>query len=209
MLKCVNIFQVCGQLLYSDISPKDAESLRNILAVMDSNPLECSYCGTNPKSLNRSSSSVSFFEKIRYWTKHSLAISLFAPNPSTAQQRYTPSGAAGASSGTPSNFNSGQNTTKMPFSSATHSGGPTQVYGVGHNSSPVGLQKNDPRIIFGIRRKYGLDHIETIGTRDDLDDSLFFGELKTRHDAHRSIAHRWLSPFRFRYCNFVRVSSPT
>lgn len=74
---------------------------------------------------------------------------------------------------------------------------------------PLGFKKNDPRIIFGIRRKYGLDHIETIGTRDDLDDSLFFGELKTRHDAHRSIAHRWLSPFRFRYCNFVRVSSPT
>lgn len=174
---------------------------------MDDNQPECSNCGTNWKSFDQSSPPVGLSNRIKYWAKQNLATSSFAPITSTAQKRYTPTGVAGASSSTSSNSTSGQNIAAMLSSSRLQSGGLAQAHGVHQNGTP-GFHNNDPRIIFGIRSKYGLDHIETIGTRDNLDDSSFFGELKSRHDTCRPFLHRWLSPFRFRYCNFVRVSFP-
>jgi hypothetical protein len=64
------------------------------------------------------------------------------------------------------------------------------------------------RVLFAVQgSRWSLD-LEQIPVTSLLNDPAFFRELKTRYKKHRSLIRRLVSPFRFRYCRFVKVCSP-
>jgi hypothetical protein len=67
------------------------------------------------------------------------------------------------------------------------------------------VQITPMRIIFGIQGVRRSLEIEQIEISSQMNDQSFFSELKTRYKKHRAYFQRFLSPFRFRHCNFVKV----
>ncbi|KAH7096085.1 hypothetical protein FB567DRAFT_48711 [Paraphoma chrysanthemicola] len=60
------------------------------------------------------------------------------------------------------------------------------------------------RVLFGVQGpRWSLD-LEQIPVTSLLNDPTFFRELKKRYKKHRSVLKRIASPFRFRYCRFVK-----
>jgi hypothetical protein len=70
--------------------------------------------------------------------------------------------------------------------------------------SPI-LPKAPTRIIFGIQGLRKSLEIEQIMVSNQMNDQTFFPELRNRYKKHRLSLLRWLSPFQFRHCDFVRV----
>ncbi|KAH4262248.1 hypothetical protein HBI70_010630 [Parastagonospora nodorum] len=81
---------------------------------------------------------------------------------------------------------------------------PTGAQGQHSNATTSNMPSMSHRILFGIQgSKWSLD-LEQIQISSLIEDSEFFRELKIRHKRHRSWAKRTLSPFRFRFCRFVK-----
>jgi len=65
------------------------------------------------------------------------------------------------------------------------------------------------RVLFGIQgRRWSLE-LEQILLGGLSNDPTFFRELKERYKRHRGLLKRVLSPYRFRFCRFVKVSLRT
>lgn len=125
--------------------------------------------------------------------------------PSMAQQRYTPSpvnnpnpaSTAGQGIRNPAISNHANNTT----------GNFMQV----QNSKPSQCSTNPPHVplwvIFGVQDRSEFSNIENIEMLSpSMSDIVFFKELKRLENKHRWPFLRWLSPYIFSYCKFVRVS---
>lgn len=133
-----------------------------------------------------------------------LSSSLAGQNsPSTAQQRYTPT----AATASPSSISVRDSTqTIPPISSGSNSDSFTQAHGGGSSTMSTAPQGAPLWVVFGIKNMHEFDEIENIEISSLLNDPSFFKELKTRYNKHRWLFQRWVSPFRFRHCNFVQVS---
>lgn len=61
-------------------------------------------------------------------------------------------------------------------------------------------------ILFGVQGSRWCLELEHIKISNFINDPMFFRELRLRYKRHRSWIKMILSPFRFRFCRFVKVS---
>ncbi|KAI4929398.1 uncharacterized protein J4E92_005062 [Alternaria infectoria] len=61
------------------------------------------------------------------------------------------------------------------------------------------------RVLFGIQGSRWSLEVEQINITAALNDPAFFRELKARYKKHRHWIKRFISPFRFRFCRFVKL----
>jgi len=126
------------------------------------------------------------------------------PGQSKASERYTPA-------------NPGSTSSSTSGSRATNIANPNkQSQGAGNASSPQTqdqapnvsakeLPESSHRILFAVQgSRWSLD-LEQIHVSNVPNDPVFFRELKTLYKKHRSWIKRAMSPFRFRFCKFVKV----
>jgi hypothetical protein len=89
-------------------------------------------------------------------------------------------------------------------SGSTGNGSP-QVQGQVTSASSSNDASEAQRILFGVQgSRWSLD-LEQIHMSSIDNDPAFFRELKIRYRKHRGLLKRIASPFRFRFCKFVKV----
>lgn len=123
--------------------------------------------------------------------------------PSKSAVAYTPSpwgvSKASASSSAPQGA-----TNPSPANNVSNNNFP-QVHGNSTRGPSNVVQMPPMQILFGIQGMRRSLEVEQIEICSQMNDQIFFSELKARHQKHRWLFKRWFSPFRFRYCNFVKV----
>jgi len=126
---------------------------------------------------------------------------------SKAARTYTPAlqGAVGATSSTTTPVPGGANTSNTAASNNENNNG-IQTQGSHSTAQSTATQKASARVIFGVQGVRRSLEIEQLGIFDDTNDRTFFSELKTQYKKHRSYFGRFVSPFCFQHCNFVKVS---
>ncbi|XP_014560348.1 hypothetical protein COCVIDRAFT_89616 [Bipolaris victoriae FI3] len=165
--------------LYVRVLQEHAEAVREILKIAADHPLKCHCCTAKPP---RASCMVlrSIFRPVLGLLEHNKQRSASSGSSSSkAAMAYTPT----------SNNTSGA-------SSSNISCGPTAP-------SPT-TQPAPTRIIFGVQGLRKSLEIEQIEICSQMNDQIFFLELKKRYKKHRLMVSRWLSPFQFHHCDFVR-----
>jgi hypothetical protein len=198
--------QFCGQHLFKIISLEEAESIRRVLLFIGDHPHDCSCCGTMtaPTSwmavFHRICRSVA---RICHWKILRFA-SANQESSSKAQQLYTPASVMTTIASSVHTHSPIQGTRSM---TSPITNGPDGMQAQGGYSSAdfVPPQRKPSWVVLGVQNTPDFDEIENIEMTTLLNDTSFFQELKIRHDKHRRLFQRWFSPFRFRYCKFVRV----
>jgi hypothetical protein len=127
--------------------------------------------------------------------------------PSKSAIAYTPPprGVSKASASASSSVPQGM-TNPNPANSGSSNNSP-QVHGNSISGPSNTAQIPPTQILFGIQGMRRSLEVEQIEISSQTNDQILFSELKARHKKHRWLFKRWLSPFRFRYCNFVKVSA--
>jgi hypothetical protein len=182
--------------LFQTISSVEVENIQVIMPLFPCHPHFC-YCSHTVGEQTELSKTV--------WNsgaKHYADTMSSISGHSKASERYTP---AGSNIGT-SSQSSVQNT------SATQS---HKVLGDDNEASaqpqnPTNANPSTPhmesqRILFAIQGSKWSLGLEQIPISSSLDDPTFFRDLKVRHKQHRNWIKRIMSPFRFRFCRFVKV----
>lgn len=101
------------------------------------------------------------------------------------------------------NFPNANNSSAQLPSSRT---GPTQTTQQASSCASVYVPQSPVRILFGVQgRRWSLE-LEQIIIAGLSNDPTFFRELKARYKRHRGFIKLLLSPYRFRFCRFVKVS---
>jgi hypothetical protein len=183
---------------------EEAESIRYILNGADEHPSGCHCCKVPSSQLDW----LTAFRLLYQATRSRLPTKLTSPSstgispPSKTHLRYTPT--TTTTTGTSSSLSVPQNT---PPSSLTASACGNVGSQAQPSSSGSDSQEDSFWVVFGIKDMRGFNAIENIQTRVQLRDTTFFEELKRSHGRHRWIFQRWFSPYRFRYCKFVKVST--
>jgi hypothetical protein len=144
-----------------------------------------------------------FVDIFSFWSRKVAAGSPYTAAKSRASQRYTP-----ASSSIPGSIASDY----QPAS-----GGKPHPLSKNNSNIPANLQIQqlpvDPmtstddskRILFAVQGPRWSLEVEQIHVTGLLNDPIFFRELRKRYKKHRSWPKRLMSPFRFRFCRFVKV----
>jgi len=137
------------------------------------------------------------------WIKATISSAARSFKSSTASKRYTPttssttstpvtsSPAAGNTSTSPSAMNSSNSTPQVSSSPTT--------------APPTAVPDPSLRVLFGVQGSRWSLEVEQISVTAALNDPAFFRELRTRYKRHRSWMKRLISPFRFRFCRFVKL----
>jgi len=127
------------------------------------------------------------------------------PDPKASQwsQRYTPTRTSTTSTPVASSQIAGGDTTNP--SPGNNSNSAPQVLGQPATDPPTAGSDPSLRILFGVQGSRWSLEIEQISVTTLLNDPAFFRQLKTRYKKHRSWLKRLLSPFRFRFCRFVKL----
>lgn len=182
-----------------------ADALREILKIAGDHPSKCYCCMEKPqKALGVTFGSIlrlvfSLLESNRQRSAVSERPSSRAAVAYTPAPKITP----GASSSTTPLTSGGASAYGVALNNGTKK--TTQTQGcssmVPSSTTPIA----PTRIIFGIQGVRKSLEIEQIEVSSQMNDQIFFSELKTRYKKHRSFFRRFLSPFRFRHCNFVKV----
>ena len=174
------------------------DTIRRVLALTDDDPSGCQDRDGKPPEMNWTTIYEHVLQAIRNMVPTILASgsSTKTTSPSKAHVRYTPATTAGAS------LSNQTLATAVPNPSATNNVGTHTQSGRGNNAPT-----NPLWTIFGIKDMSGFHAIENIETSAQLKDPSFFSELKRRHNRRSHFLKRWFSPFRFRYCRFVQVST--
>ncbi|KAL4974912.1 hypothetical protein BDW66DRAFT_79394 [Aspergillus desertorum] len=197
-----------GETLYGELSPEDADSIRQILEIMGNHPPKCFCCEREAHSVKWTTAVFNriwqYTLSILNWKVQSHASAGTAP--SVAHQRYTP-GNAPALAASPVTI------PNLIVTSSPNSPGPGNsnnlVPGGGSSNTCTTLQGNPNWVVFGIKNKDDFDEIENIEIFSNSNDTIFFRELKRSYAKHRCRFQRWLSPFQFRHCKFVQRRSIT
>lgn len=122
---------------------------------------------------------------------------------SSARLRYTPSDMTAAERSPASAQNTSSATSSQ---SGNIAGNVAQAQSSGANGKPGHPPQFSAWIIFGIEDGFGFNDIENIDMSCPLmNDITFFTELKRLETKYRWPLLRWLSPYVFCYCKFVRV----
>jgi hypothetical protein len=172
------------------------------MSVLPQHPKHCHCCSTEGQRVTWNNIGEQIMRRFStFQTKQNAPSS--TPGSSTASKRYTPAGSTQTmSSSSPAQApNSGDS--KKQSSSAGNAS--PQVQSQTPSASTNADASAAQRILFGVQgSRWSLDleqiHVSSIGN-----DPAFFRELKVRYRKHRSWAKRIASPFRFRFCKFVKV----
>jgi hypothetical protein len=89
---------------------------------------------------------------------------------------------------------------------ANHANVQPQISVQAPNTTPTTLLVPSQRILFAIQGSKWSLGLEEIPVSRLLNDPEFFRILKARYKKHRNLVRRLISPFRFRYCRFVKVT---
>jgi hypothetical protein len=196
--------------LYVKILQEQANALSEFLEISGNHPSSCHCCVTKRP---RKALSVMFNTMVQstLGRLRNTATRSAPPGqtPSKAAKAYTPASdstsATSSSTISPTPRDASAPSTASPSNSNKDH---VQIHGSSSRSaSPTG-HIPPTRIIFGIqgaRRSLEIEQIDVIAGQ--MNDQLFFSELRIRHRTHRSWVRRLMSPFRFRHCNFVKVST--
>lgn len=124
---------------------------------------------------------------------------------SKASERYTPAGSTMTIPSTSGSQTTNSKPSNPPDSDEnTHPTIQTPATNTGPSVPPIASQ----RILFAVQgSRWSLDP-EQIPVSSLLHDAGFFRELKVRYKKHRNMIKRIMSPFRFRFCRFVKVRTP-
>ncbi|CAN9296463.1 unnamed protein product [Alternaria alternata] len=122
---------------------------------------------------------------------------------SKASQRYTPT----SSSAVPTSTNNSQTTSETDTNSLATDNGNSSPQISGQSATVLAATSPDPskRVLFAVQGSRWSLEVEQISITTLLNDPMFFRELKTRYRKHRSWIKRLASPFRFRFCRFVKL----
>ncbi|KAI4629850.1 uncharacterized protein J4E87_003037 [Alternaria ethzedia] len=80
-----------------------------------------------------------------------------------------------------------------------------QVSGQPTTDPSTAVPTPSSRVLFGVQGSRWSLEIEQIDITAALNDPAFFRELKIRYKKHRNWIKRLISPFRFRFCRFVKL----
>jgi hypothetical protein len=182
-----------------------ADALREILRIAGDHPSKCHCCVKKPQKVF----GVTFGSILRQVfsllesNRQESAVSERASSRAAVAYTPAPKITPGASSSTTPPTSGGASTHGVALSNGTKETTQTQGYSpmVPSSSTPIA----PTRIIFGIQGMRKSLEIEQIEISSQMNDQIFFSELRTRYKKHRSFFWRLLSPFRFRHCNFVKV----
>jgi hypothetical protein len=174
------------------------------MPVTPQHPKYCHCCYKNGQRMTWSNVCKQILSKFpNLWSNQNTSIPSSTSKPSSASERYTPAGSTQAmpsSSATPAPNSAGPGT---PSGSAGT--GSPQVQGQIPSASSRNGASEAQRILFGVQgSRWSLD-LEQIHMSSIDNDPAFFWELKIRYRKHRGLFKRIASPFRFRFCKFVKV----
>jgi hypothetical protein len=201
--------QLSGRILHVKISQEQADALSEILRLAGDHPSRCHCCVAKPQHMPHVTFGRLWREIFGVLRIKRQKTSGTAKGPYSAATTYTP---AQESTSVPSSSTTlptfvVTGAAKVSLTNSGTSNNSTQVPGLGSNSPATTGQKTPTRIVFGtdgVRRSLEIEQIEIC---DQMNDQVFFSQLKMRHKKHRSLFRRLLSPFRFRHCNFVKVGA--
>ncbi|KAF2130731.1 hypothetical protein P153DRAFT_336557 [Dothidotthia symphoricarpi CBS 119687] len=196
-------WQFCGQTLFETISAEEAKIVQDVLETTPNHPAECYCCEDHEHQITWTA----IFDCMNTYLSGLLqnrlpTTSSSGSKQSKAMQRYTPPGSSSASSSTqisqnlsqiPSNTTSGNGSTKS-----------VQVQGNSTNSTIAPPPPVSNWVLFGVQGSRWSLELEHIGISNLINDPTFFSELKSRYKRHRGWTRFLLSPFRFRFCRFVK-----
>jgi hypothetical protein len=197
-----------GKILYKTVPQEQADTLLEILNIASQHPSKCHCCVGKMK---RNAWGASFYS---VWQRISTSLQGERQRtPSTGNQPpksavYTPSptNTSGVSASASSSTLQGVSTANLTPAAGGSSNNSPQVQGSSSIDLRTTAQAVPLRILFGIQGMRKTLEIEQIEISSQVNDPMFFSELKTRYKKHRWFLKRWLSPFLFRHCNFVKVS---
>jgi len=139
------------------------------------------------------------------WVKAVIRSAASSSSSSTASQRYTPATSstistppAVASSPVAARTSTSPSTVNSSSSAPQVSSQPTTVPSTAFPDPSL-------RVLFCVQGSRWSLEVEEISITALLNDPAFFRELKTRYKKHRSLTKRLISPFRFRFCRFVKL----
>ena len=210
-----------GVRLYETLSPLEFKIILFAIPALPDHPKQCFCChverpgkvssATSPQPLDRTLKPhvrQGRWSVPSIWTKTAVGQSSNPPNSSTARQRYTPP--SSSSTTTPvanSQRTSGSSTSPSAMNSSSSSpqisGQPTAVAATA--VAATALPNPSLRVLFGVQGSRWSLEVEQISITAAMNDPAFFRELKTRYSKHRSWMKKLVSPFRFRFCRFVKV----
>jgi len=136
------------------------------------------------------------------WTKAAASTAASPSHSSTASQRYTPANPSATSTMGTNSAAAGETSTNP--SAINNSNSIPQIAGQPATNPSIVLPDPSLRVLFGVQGSRWSLEVEQISTAL-LNDPAFFRELKTRYKKHRSWIKRLISPFRFRFCRFVKL----
>lgn len=201
---CADISKICGETLYADISPQDAIFIEQVLAAMSEHPPNCQCCNMPPDPMKWTTALQHISQAL--WRKLPLTnttpSSTAVTPPSRAYMRYAPAATIGATQS--SHISIGTPAASQNTPAGSNTGAQTTTQLPSNNNTP-----EDPLyVLFGVKGIMDFHKIEEFEAHMH-DDASFFRDLKLKHERHRWFFQRWFSPFRFRYCRFVQVSTKT
>ncbi|KAH8727556.1 hypothetical protein GQ44DRAFT_703430 [Phaeosphaeriaceae sp. PMI808] len=190
-----------GVQLYECISSVQADTIQALIPLLPQHPEFCCCCHTKKHQSNLLKTREGIFRFISsYFSKQKSNAPSNNGGQSKAGKRYTPTSftvVTSSSCGTQSVSLEGSNGSDDANTSPSMQ---TQVPNVPENLSSDPLK----RMLFAIQgSRWSLD-LEQISVSTQLNDPAFFRELNTRYKKHRNWIKRMVSPFRFRFCKFVR-----
>jgi hypothetical protein len=137
------------------------------------------------------------------WSRKVTAGSSYAVAKSRASQRYTPTGSSTQGS-IASDYQPASGGKPHPLSN-NNSNIPANLQIQQSPVDPMTPAKDSNRILLAVQGPRWSLEVEQIHVTGSLNDPVFFRELRKRYKKHRSWMKRLLSPFRFRFCRFVKV----
>lgn len=124
-----------------------------------------------------------------------------ASSSNSAQSRATIQSTTSSSTA----FSTTGQSTQSASASSSNSGS-TQTTSSNCSNQSLYIPPSPVRVLFGVQgRRWSLE-LEKIILAGLSNDPTFFRELKARYKKHRSSIKLLLSPYRFRFCRFVKVS---
>jgi hypothetical protein len=203
--------QFGGVQLYETLSSLELNTIQLAMPSMPHHPKQCFCCHIERPVKNSSATSTRYPDGIpgpgvrqwcwilpMAWIKAAAGGASSPSNSSTARQRYTPTSSSTTSTpvvgGTSTNPAATNNSSSAP-----------QVSGQPTTAPLTAIPDPSLRILFGVQGSRWSLEVEQINITAVLNDPAFFRELKTRYKKHRSWIKRLVSPFRFRFCRFVKL----
>lgn len=197
--------QFCGQTLYQNVSLEEANVIHEISETVPNHPRNYHCCERNEQRMTWNVFSDRIFACLsNLLKKQTSSASLDGSKSSEVSERSTSLESSPANSSTADSQGASQGIPNSTDKASCNSSLQTQ----GQKSSAYSnsAQKNPNWILFGVQGFRWSLELEQIKLSSLINDPMFFRELKARYKRHRGWLKLLLSPFRFRFCRFVKVN---